>query len=96
VKRDKSGEKYELTFPEATYHISRTQWEWAIKNNLREEDSFLEENIHPIGKSGHLSSCGERGGIVPGFFRNDLFGHTPGMMIPFIKYKEKTLVYTGI
>jgi len=22
-------------------------------------------------------------------------GHTPGLMIPLIKYKEKTLVYTG-
>ena len=22
-------------------------------------------------------------------------GHTPGLMIPFISYKEKTLVYTG-
>jgi len=95
VKRDKSSEKYELTFPEATYHISRTQWEWAVKNNLREEDSFLEENILPIGKSGHLHLVEKEGELFPGFSVMICFGHTPGMMIPFIKYKEKTVVYTG-
>lgn len=41
VRRMKGGNNYELTFPNATYHISRSQWEWAVKNNLREEDSFL-------------------------------------------------------
>ena len=34
VKRNSTGTGYELTFPEATYHVSRAQWEWAVKNNL--------------------------------------------------------------
>ena len=95
VKRKKGGHGYELTFPEATYHVSRIQWEWAVKNNVREEDSFLEENILPIGQSGHLNLVDEEGELFPGFFIRMCYGHTPGLMIPVIKYGENTFVYTG-
>ena len=95
VKRNINGTGYELTFPNAAYHVSRTQWEWAAKNNLREADSFLEENIFPIEQSGRLSLVDEEDELFPGFFVRMCYGHTPGLMIPVIKYKEKTLVYTG-
>jgi glyoxylase-like metal-dependent hydrolase (beta-lactamase superfamily II) len=95
VKRNKEGNGFELTFPDATYHVSRTQWEWALKNNIREEDSFLEENIIPIMDSGHLNLVDEEGELFPGFSVRICYGHTPGLMIPVIKYKNKTLVYTG-
>jgi len=95
VKKDDRGNGYLLTFPEATYHVSRTQWEWAAINNLREADSFLEENILPIGQSGHLNLIDEEGELFPGFSVMMCYGHTPGLMIPIIKYNDKTLVYTG-
>jgi glyoxylase-like metal-dependent hydrolase (beta-lactamase superfamily II) len=95
IKRSSSGSGYELTFPNAAYHVSRTQWEWAAKNNLREEDSFLEENILPIQQSGHLNLVDEECELFPGFSFRMCNGHTPGLMIPVIKYKDKTLVYTG-
>jgi len=95
IKRKDDGDNYELTFPKATYHVSLTQWEWAIKNNPREADSFLKENIFPIEKSGHLNLVEEEGELFPGFSLNMCYGHTPGLMIPVIKYREKTLVYTG-
>jgi glyoxylase-like metal-dependent hydrolase (beta-lactamase superfamily II) len=95
VKRNSSGTGYELTFPMATYHVSRVQWEWAVKNNLREADSFLEENILPIEQSGHLNLVDEDGELFPGFSVLMCFGHTPGLMIPVIKFNNKTLVYTG-
>ncbi len=95
VKKKESGEGYELTFPGATYHVSRAQWEWASKNNLREADSFLEENIFPIEQSGHLNLVDEEEELFPGFSVMFCYGHTPGLMIPVIKYKDRTLVYTG-
>jgi glyoxylase-like metal-dependent hydrolase (beta-lactamase superfamily II) len=95
VKGKIPGGNYELTFPGATYHVSRDQWEWAVKNNLREADSFLEENIKPIGDSGHLNLIDKSGELFPGFSVMICYGHTPGLMIPLIKYHEKTLVYTG-
>ncbi|TAL66726.1 MAG: MBL fold metallo-hydrolase [Bacteroidetes bacterium] len=94
IKR-KKGTGYELTFPKATYHVSRIQWEWAVKNNIREEDAFLEENILPVGQSGQLNLVDEEGELFPGFSVRFCYGHTPGLMIPSIKYKDKTLIYTG-
>ncbi len=95
VKLKEGSNSFELTFPNATYHVSRTQWEWAMKNNLREADSFPEENILPIGQSGHLNLVDEEGELFRGFSVFMCDGHTPGMMIPVIKYKDKTLVYAG-
>ncbi|MCX6255606.1 MAG: MBL fold metallo-hydrolase [Bacteroidia bacterium] len=95
VKRKKGGNGFELTFRNATYHVSRTQWEWASKNNIREADAFLEENILPIEQSGHLNLVDEEEELFPGFSVMMCYGHTPGLMIPIIKYKDKTLVYTG-
>jgi glyoxylase-like metal-dependent hydrolase (beta-lactamase superfamily II) len=95
VKKNMVGTGYELTFPGASYHISRTQWEWAAKNNAREADSFLEENILPLQQSGRLNLIDEEGELFPDFFVRMCYGHTPGLMIPVIKYKGKTLVYTG-
>jgi glyoxylase-like metal-dependent hydrolase (beta-lactamase superfamily II) len=95
IKRSENNTGFELTFPNATCHVSRTQWEWAAKNNLREADSFLEENILPIEQSGHLNLVDEECEMFPGFYVRMCFGHTPGLMIPIIKYNEKTLVYTS-
>jgi glyoxylase-like metal-dependent hydrolase (beta-lactamase superfamily II) len=91
--KDRTG--YELTFPNALYHVSRTQWEWAAKNNLREADSFLEENILPIEQRGRLNLVDGEGELFPDFSVRICYGHTPGLMIPVIKYKGRTLVYTG-
>jgi glyoxylase-like metal-dependent hydrolase (beta-lactamase superfamily II) len=91
--RDRTG--FELTFPQASYHVSRLQWEWAVKNNPREEDAFLEENIIPVADSGHLILVDEEGELFPGFSVRIFRGHTPGLMIPVIDYKGRTLVYTG-
>jgi glyoxylase-like metal-dependent hydrolase (beta-lactamase superfamily II) len=95
VKKKENGDKYELTFPSAIYHVSRAQWEWAVKNNLREADSFLEENILPIELSGHLNLVDYEDELFPGISVMICYGHTPGLMIPIIKYKDRTLVYTG-
>jgi glyoxylase-like metal-dependent hydrolase (beta-lactamase superfamily II) len=95
VKHRSTGNGFELTFPNATCHVSRTQWEWAVKNNLREADAFLEENILPLSDSGHLNLIDEDGELFPGFSVRTCYGHTPGLMIPLINYKNKILVYTG-
>jgi glyoxylase-like metal-dependent hydrolase (beta-lactamase superfamily II) len=95
VKVNESGIGYELTFPRATYHVSRVQWEWAVKNNIREADSYPEENILPIEQSGHLNLVDEDGELFPGVSVQLCYGHTPGLMIPVIKYIDKTLVYPG-
>jgi glyoxylase-like metal-dependent hydrolase (beta-lactamase superfamily II) len=95
IKKSAHGTGFELVFPNAVYHVSRPQWEWAIKNNPREADAFLEENILPIEQSGHLNLIDEEGELFPGFSSLICYGHTPGLMLPVIEFNGKTLVYTG-
>jgi glyoxylase-like metal-dependent hydrolase (beta-lactamase superfamily II) len=95
VRKSAGGTGFELVFPEATYHVSRSQWEWAVRNNLREADSYPEENILPLEQSGHLNLIDGEGELFPGFSSLICYGHTPGLMIPVIRYKDITLVYTG-
>jgi glyoxylase-like metal-dependent hydrolase (beta-lactamase superfamily II) len=95
VRRIREGSGFEMVFPEAAIHVSRAQWEWASKNNLREEDAFLEENILPLLHSGRLNLVEEDGELFMNFSLRICYGHTPGLMIPVIKNKDRTLVYTG-
>lgn len=86
---------FQLTFPDATHHVSRKQWEWALRNNPREEDSYPEENILPLGSSGKLNLIEDEGELFPGFSVMMCSGHTPGLMVPEIRYNEKTFVFAG-
>ena len=82
-------------FPDATYHISREQWEWANESNLREEDAFLPENIKPFGESGMLNLIEENSELCPGVTLKLFYGHTPGLMLPEIDFNGKKLFYAG-
>lgn len=95
VRKNDKGTGYELVFPNAIHHVSRTQWEWALKNNPREEDAFLEENYIPVHDSGRLGLVDEEGELFENFSVRICNGHTPGMMIPLVKYRGRTLVFAG-
>jgi glyoxylase-like metal-dependent hydrolase (beta-lactamase superfamily II) len=91
---EKVGEdRYEPAFKNATYWISKPQWEWAIQPNRREKASFLKENIFPIMESGQLKLVESEGELFPGFHVRFYNGHTEGQMIPFISYHGKTIVF---
>lgn len=88
------GEKLELTFPNARYWSNEDHWLWATQPNAREKASFLTENILPMQESGQLKFVGEKD-LSP-FPQMDIFfasGHTDRMMIPKIKYKDKTICF---
>jgi glyoxylase-like metal-dependent hydrolase (beta-lactamase superfamily II) len=95
VIRSENGKGFELTFPNANYHVSRAQWDWAVKNNLREADAYLDENIMPLSQSGRLNLIDNEGELFPGFSMRICNGHTPGLMIPILKLNGKTIIYTG-
>lgn len=89
------GGGYKAVFPNAAYHISKEQWEWANESNLREEDAFLPENILPFGESGRLNLVKENGELYPGVMLRLCYGHTPGLIVPVINYRGRNLIYTG-
>ncbi|MDP2423476.1 MAG: MBL fold metallo-hydrolase [Bacteroidales bacterium] len=82
-------------FPNATYHVSKQQWEWAIHPNKREKPGYPPENLLPIYEHGKLKLFEQDGELFPGFRVKILNGHTIGQAIPFISYNGKTVVYTS-
>jgi len=81
------------SFPNATYWVSRAQYEWAINPNHRESASFLKENIFPIEESGQLKLIEEEGEILPNISIRIYNGHTEGQAIPLISYHGRTLAF---
>jgi glyoxylase-like metal-dependent hydrolase (beta-lactamase superfamily II) len=90
----KSGEKLEMTFSKAQYWSNEDHWKWATQPNPREKASFLTENIIPMQESGHLKFI--KTNEPSPFSQFDIFfasGHTDKMMIPKIRYKDKTICF---
>lgn len=83
------------SFKNATYWVSKAQWEWATSPNKREKASFLGENIMPMEESGQLKVIEEEGELFPNFYVKLYNGHTDGQIIPHIKYKDHTVVFMG-
>ncbi len=84
---------YQAAFKNAKYWVSRLQWENALNPNAREADSFLEENLLPMKELGLLNFVEKEGEFASGLDLRIVNGHTPGQIIPIIRYGDKTLVF---
>ena len=92
---EKVEDRFVPAFKNATYWSNENHWEWAAKPNDREKASFLKENILPIKESGRLKFVEIKEGIefAKNFHLRFVNGHTESMMLPQIKYEDKTIVY---
>ncbi len=92
----REGEQLVSAFENATYWSNERHWEWATQPNEREKASFLKENILPIKESGRLQFAEVKEGtsiIDDSITLKFAYGHTNAMMLPTIKYKDRTIVY---
>ena len=99
----KEGDKLVPAFKNAIYWSNEKHWNWAVHPNDREKASFLTENILPIRESGQLQFIPTpetefSDTLLSAHFTDTISvrfvsGHTENMMLPQIKYKDKTIVY---
>lgn len=98
----REGDKLVPGFKNARYWSNKEHWDWAVYPNEREKASFLKENILPIEESGRLQFIDVAGAadgkIAETSFTENITvrfvnGHTEAMMLPQIKYKDKTIVF---
>ena len=98
----RDGEQLIPAFKNATYWSNQEHWNWAVYPNEREKASFLKENILPIQESGQLKFIdivnAEEDKLSETSFTENInirfvSGHTEKMMLPQIKYKDKTIVF---
>jgi glyoxylase-like metal-dependent hydrolase (beta-lactamase superfamily II) len=80
-------------FPEATYWTTERQWDNAVNPNPREADAYLPENLLPMQDLGLLDFIEKPGPFCEGVDLRFVNGHTPGQIIPIIRYNGKTLVF---
>ncbi len=94
VMRDDNGD-LALTFPNATHWVAQAQWDNFNNSNVREGSVYFKENITPVLEAGKLEYIHENTHLIPEIEMRIFNGHTKGQIIPFIKYKNKTLIYTA-
>ena len=94
--QNKTG--YEPAFKNAKFWTNKDHWSWATVPNDREKASFLPENILPLQESGQLHFIKKPVSDFEfsqelGFEIFYVNGHTEKMMIPHIKFQDKTIVF---
>ena len=81
-------------FENASFWVNKDHWGWATSPNSREKASFLPENILPLKDSGKLNLI-DSGESPLGFDILTVSGHTEKMMLPLLKFKNKTIVFVS-
>ena len=87
--------KLKLRFPNAKYWCSKTQWEHSKISNPREKAAYHSEVLNFLMDSGKLNLVENEGELFPGIEVRFFNGHTPGQLLPFVQFEEKTVVYTS-
>jgi glyoxylase-like metal-dependent hydrolase (beta-lactamase superfamily II) len=90
--KDSNG-KMELTFPNANYWCSKSQWEHSKISNAREKAAFHSGVLEFLFNTAKLSLVENEGELFHNIEVRFFDGHTPGQMIPFIRVENKTVVY---
>jgi glyoxylase-like metal-dependent hydrolase (beta-lactamase superfamily II) len=99
----RENELLKPAFPNAIFWSNEAHWKWATQPNAREKASFLKENILPMQESGQLKLIDLPKEKIENQLSSSVFndaisvrfvqGHTDQMMLPQIKYKDKTIVF---
>jgi len=95
TRRTEEGE-LELVFPNAQHYVQRSHWDWAAAPNVREEGSFLEDNLAPLGAAGQLQFVDGDEELFPGITVHPVHGHTEAQQIVKISDTQgNTLVFVA-
>jgi len=98
IERNSNNEGFRPAFPNAIYWSCERHWKWATQPNTREKASFLSDNIAPIQESGQLRMVDRTDtycGSPLGFDILFVDGHTDSMMLPHIRYQNRTIVFVA-
>jgi len=85
----------ETAFPNATYHVQRDHWAWAVEKNPKEKGSFRSHTFVPIQERGQLHLVDGEREILPGLDILLVNGHTQAQQMVKVTGSEGTLVFTA-
>jgi glyoxylase-like metal-dependent hydrolase (beta-lactamase superfamily II) len=82
VTRRGPGGAVECTFPSATFHVQRRNWQWAQAPSERDRGSYLAENFEPLAHCGRLHLLDGPCELLPDLEIIVSDGHTTGQQLP--------------
>ena len=80
-------------FPNATYYVSKKNWDAAINPNPKDRASYLKENFMVLYEKGILKIISEDSNIVNGISTYIVNGHTHGQQLVKVSDKNETLIF---
>lgn len=84
------------TFPNATYHVQKSNYETASQPNIREKASYLKANFEPLIAAGKLRFIdGEKQNYFPNVSLIVSNGHTQGHQVVVVADDKSQLIYCG-
>jgi glyoxylase-like metal-dependent hydrolase (beta-lactamase superfamily II) len=92
TERDPSG-RIVPTFPNARHYVHKAEWDLARNPNRRSRAAYLPENYLPLAEAGMMELVEADRELVPGIELVRVGGHTPGLMLPFIRSEGRTALY---
>ncbi|NPA36481.1 MAG: MBL fold metallo-hydrolase [Chlorobi bacterium] len=92
VIRDSEG-NLKLLFSNARHWTTKAQWSNYLNPNIREGAVYFPEDMMPVKEAGKLKIIEEEGEYIPGIEFRIFNGHTPGMIVPVITYKNTKVIY---
>jgi len=95
VSGEEKGPDAVPTFPNATYHVQRRQWEWALEPSERDRASFFDENYRPLEEHGQLHLVEGETELLPDMHLVVVDGHTPGQQLPLIHTMRRCFFFCG-
>jgi glyoxylase-like metal-dependent hydrolase (beta-lactamase superfamily II) len=90
-----ADQQLELTFKNAYYWVSESQWRNSLEPTLREADSYFAENIEPVHMAGRLKLVTEPVSLTPDIRLKIFDGHTVGQLVTYIETGNRCFVYSG-
>ena len=85
--------EHNLTFPNATYYVQKTNYEWAINPSDKDRGSYMKGDFVPIAEKGKLQLVEGRAEIFPQIEVFVSNGHTVGQQLVKLSTGKQTLVY---
>ncbi len=77
----RSGDRLELSFPRATHHVQRRQWEWALAPSGKDAGSYRSDDFGILADDDRLHLLDDDGELFDGISVHTAEGHTPGMQL---------------
>jgi glyoxylase-like metal-dependent hydrolase (beta-lactamase superfamily II) len=84
-----------LTFPRATHHVQRRQWEWAQSPTERDRGSFRPENFALLQDSAQLNRVEGERELWPGFHVLPTDGHTAAHQSVLVEGGGRSALFAG-